>query len=142
MKVYVVTSGSYSDYHINAVFTDQKMANAYVEQFNRGDRYDPADIEEWDADQPFPCWSADMNRYLVTAPDDDPEGDPHWWAHEWSLDMERHDPDDPTEIPSRTVPGGNWRMLVIARDQNHAIKVGTERLARHRMELERDGAAS
>ena len=30
MKVYVVTSGEYSDYSIKAVFTDQKQAELYI----------------------------------------------------------------------------------------------------------------
>lgn len=31
MKVYVVTAGEYSDYHIERVFTDKSMALAYIE---------------------------------------------------------------------------------------------------------------
>lgn len=31
MKVYVVTAGEYSDYHIERVFTDKGMALAYIE---------------------------------------------------------------------------------------------------------------
>ena len=32
MKVYVVTAGKYSDYHIVAIFTDEKVANKYNEE--------------------------------------------------------------------------------------------------------------
>ena len=32
MKVYIVTSGEYSDYRINAVFTTKEKANEYIQQ--------------------------------------------------------------------------------------------------------------
>lgn len=44
MKVYVVTSGCYSDYQIEAVFTDPVMANAYA-NVNTDRR-----VEEYEAD--------------------------------------------------------------------------------------------
>lgn len=44
MKVYVVTSGSYSDYHIDAVFTDPVMAKSYA---NLGSG---REVEEYEAD--------------------------------------------------------------------------------------------
>lgn len=44
MKVYVVTSGSYSDYHIDAVFTDHNKARRYANLDT--DR----NIEEYEAD--------------------------------------------------------------------------------------------
>lgn len=36
-KVYVVTSGSYSDYQINHIFLNEKDADQYVEEMNKGD---------------------------------------------------------------------------------------------------------
>ena len=44
MKIYVVTSGSYSDYGIEAVYTDRDMAQAYA------NLDDGRSIEEYDAD--------------------------------------------------------------------------------------------
>ena len=44
MKVYVVTAGCYSDYHIEAVFTDPDMAKAFANIDS--DR----EVEEYDAD--------------------------------------------------------------------------------------------
>ena len=53
MTIYVVTSGEYSDYCINAVFTDRKQAELYcaVENGKRGNYY-RCDIEEYEADTP------------------------------------------------------------------------------------------
>ena len=53
MKIYVVTSGFYSDYHIEKVFTDKKAAEAYCRERNiccfEEDEYS-AGIEEYQAD--------------------------------------------------------------------------------------------
>lgn len=46
MKVYIVTSGCYSDYHINAVFLDKAQAEYYCALHKLED----ADIEEYDTD--------------------------------------------------------------------------------------------
>ena len=45
-KIYIVTSGEYSEYEINAVFSTKEKANAYIQQ--RGTYYD---IEEYDLDE-------------------------------------------------------------------------------------------
>lgn len=45
-KIYIVTSGEYSDYHIEAVFTTKRKAVEYVEQ--HGTYYD---IEEYELDK-------------------------------------------------------------------------------------------
>lgn len=46
MKVYIVTSGCYSDYSIDAVFTDRKKAEMYCAIHNEEDQ----DIEEWETE--------------------------------------------------------------------------------------------
>lgn len=47
MKVYIVTSGFYSDYHIDAVFLDKAQAEYYCALHNLED----AHIEEYDTDE-------------------------------------------------------------------------------------------
>lgn len=49
MKVYVVTNGSYSAYHIEAVFTDKETAELYCIT-NKHDFYGEPEVEEWEAD--------------------------------------------------------------------------------------------
>lgn len=44
MKVFIVTSGSYSDYEISAVFTTEKLANEYIAT-NHGDFNAPDEYE-------------------------------------------------------------------------------------------------
>lgn len=65
--VYVVTSGKYSDYGIEAVFLDKEKAEQYVEIANVGeyDPYDESRIEEYESDQDFvgqTTWMFYMDR--------------------------------------------------------------------------------
>lgn len=50
-KIYVVTDGEYSDYHIEACFSTKKKAQEYIKNSKKvnGKYYDP-DIEEWELD--------------------------------------------------------------------------------------------
>lgn len=45
-KIYIVTSGNYSDYHIDAVFSTKNKAESYIQQHGTGYR-----IEEYDLDE-------------------------------------------------------------------------------------------
>lgn len=49
MKVYVVTEGSYSSYHIVFVTIDKARADAFVKRYNKTD-YDDYRVEEYDTD--------------------------------------------------------------------------------------------
>ena len=48
-KVFVVTSGSYSDYGIDAIFTTRELAQSFIDAFE-ADKWHEMDIEEWDLD--------------------------------------------------------------------------------------------
>lgn len=50
MKVYVITQGSYSDYHIVGVKLTREEAERVVVHANDEDYYDYAEIEEYDTD--------------------------------------------------------------------------------------------
>ena len=45
---YIVTQGSYSDYHICGVFDKKELAEQYISAFGGGQRYDEMGIEEWE----------------------------------------------------------------------------------------------
>ena len=49
MKIYVITKGCYSDYHIVTVTDDKEKAEFFKLKFS--DEYDPAHIEEYDTDE-------------------------------------------------------------------------------------------
>lgn len=52
--IYIVTSGTYSDYGILAVFTKRPLADRFVQLYNgNSHKYDSAEIEVWPADKCF-----------------------------------------------------------------------------------------
>lgn len=58
-KVYIVTSGEYSDYRINAVFSTREKAQEFLDICNQNQRDligSSAEIEEWDLDIPRETW--------------------------------------------------------------------------------------
>lgn len=58
-KVYVVTSGEYSDYHIVAVFTNEEQAEKYADSLGLRRGYAEASVEEYDLNPAVP----DVRRY-------------------------------------------------------------------------------
>ncbi len=62
MKVYVVTQGQYSDFHIERMFSTLEKAEAFVGNGANLDEYDRYNIEEYDVDIPtedrvLPHWT-------------------------------------------------------------------------------------
>ena len=62
MKIYVITKGSYSAYHICAVATDYEKACILQKKFSA--KYEPAEIEEFDTED-FNDIFAEKNLYNV-----------------------------------------------------------------------------
>lgn len=73
MKVYLVTSGTYSDYGVEAIFLDRQNAEAYcAARDTHSNCYDLHSIEEWDnsdgnisvlPNSVVYVWRADKNSY-------------------------------------------------------------------------------
>lgn len=55
MKTYVVTSGCYSDYHIDAVFTVKEKAEEYVKYNAHNTYWNEMRIEEYDTSDNYSC---------------------------------------------------------------------------------------
>lgn len=51
MKVYIVTQGQYSDYHIEQVFSTREKAQEYLDHIGNGN---DADIDEYNIDEETP----------------------------------------------------------------------------------------
>jgi len=123
MKVYVATSGAYSDYHINAVFSTKENAERYNKIHGSGDF---EDIEEFEVDEDI----ALMNRirdekitiYLVCM---DRDGNvketkkelPCLYLMENILASKRE----------HVLYADCMDMYVIAKDEKHAIKIVNEK---------------
>ena len=56
MAVYVVTSGVYDDYHIEAIYTQKELAEEHIEN-SKADPFNQLTIETWETDQPIPAWT-------------------------------------------------------------------------------------
>ena len=81
-KVYIVTSGDYSDYSIDACFSTEVLAQKYMSNRAKGNPYDKGRLEEWDMDGPtewrFTCtvymkengdsWGGDVNWEHIPVP--------------------------------------------------------------------------
>ena len=123
MKVYIVTSGAYSDYHIDAVFSTKENAEKYNNIYGEGD-FD--DIEEFEVDDEM----ALINRirdekitiYLVCM---DRDGN-----------VKEVSKESPCISLEKELLAGKHRhilyadcmdMRVIAKDEKHAVKIVNER---------------
>lgn len=64
-EVYIVTNGTYSDYHIESVFSDREKAEKYLEELKKISNDNPQ-IEEWPVDYDLEkiarkYWRAEIN---------------------------------------------------------------------------------
>lgn len=128
--VYVVTSGSYLDYRIDAMFSTQEKAEQYIARRNQiasnGDEfawsYDGNGFEEWELDEPDEAWLRGESDLWVV------------WFHHGAADVKSVEVDsygDTTECVTFNKPMGNYlggcRVTVFAENQERAVKVAMER---------------
>lgn len=115
--VYLVTSGEYSDYRVNAAFTDREAAEAYAEWLNGPDpgHYGIADVEEYALDEPTPT----TGRWCIGGPYEDWDaGDVDalgagWWNEDSSEKTHAH----------RDGGGGIW-IAAYGKDRDRALRSG------------------
>lgn len=124
MKIYIVTKGYYSDYHIEAVFTSLRKAELYVAVRKNNKYSDEYDIEEFDtADEKI----TDKNEkvgYLFRA-----KWVPHkGWVIPECLDGEVQFEPNPEEL--------TWyRVWISENDPTKARKILQDRIAQHKAEI-------
>lgn len=122
-KVYVITAGSYSDYHICAVTLDPQKAET-LKKFYDKTEYDEAGIEEYDADYYYDRIASGYTMYLVQF---DSDGEAHWIR-------DNRSPDD--ENVYETCNGYYVNVTVWAKDKESAIKIAAEKRAKYLAEKE------
>lgn len=59
-KIYIVTSGEYSDYSIEAVFSTKNKAESYIQQHGTGYRIEKYDLDE-EVEKKTQIWSVTFN---------------------------------------------------------------------------------
>jgi hypothetical protein len=118
-KAYVVTSGEYSDYHVVGVYLDKDKADARAESINKHLYYcGGAGVEEYE------CDSDDLRGGLAHARVEIGT-DGNNAKCDWSLGYE-----DGVFCQLAEWPRGQKTVLVcdvIAKDEEHAIKIANER---------------
>jgi hypothetical protein len=123
MKVYLATSGQYSDYHVIGVFSDKKLAERFAIVY--GDRDDPNEPEEFDIDEykselelGLTRWDilwrskAFMSKYNYSYPE--------WDCYRTTDEIESH----------WSKEGDAWHAVVLAKSKEAALKIASEMKAR------------
>jgi len=112
MKIYVITSGEYSDYHICAVTDDPNKAEILRKQYT--DRWDVPEIEEWDTDEP-------VNK-----------GDSKYYSVDFNSKGEAYRAYESSPYSSKSIETiDEWNVELYAKDEETAIKIAAERRAKY-----------
>lgn len=125
--IYVVTSGEYSGYSINALFSTRELAEAYcaaVSESRKGSIYATPEIEEWALDEFSDRWREGLAPYCIEMLRD---GTLHWLSPASAIESRSRI----CQCPDR---GKGWPAkvtalysIVWAKDREHAVKIANER---------------
>ena len=121
-KIYVVTSGSYSDYGIRGVFTTRENAQQYIDA-DRSDGYDSYnDIEEYTLNENISLLRSGVYPFKVTMRVDGNDAQ----VEKASANSELHDKGSYRQ-KSYDNDYAVFTTTVWAKDEKHAIKIANER---------------
>jgi hypothetical protein len=119
---YAISSGSYSDYRVHAVFSSKEKAEAKLNLFADGEieefPFDPEMAEAPAGMLPFACYSHKWDSAIC----------------EWVPCLQAFSADyDSVVCAGNKVSawGGHITTYVWAKDRDHAIKIAAERFAQH-----------
>lgn len=125
MKVYVVTEGSYSSYHIVFVTLDKARADVFVKRYNKTD-YDDYRVEEYDTDV-IKLFDDGRKLYQVWKRDNDVirvyEEKPCYQDDFIMNKVKRYNVKNPKSI--------QYSVHVMAEDEEHAEKIGADLIAEY-----------
>ena len=125
MKVYVVTEGCYSCYHIVFCTLDKERADAFVKRYNQRE-YDDYRVEEYDTDviklfddgrKLYQVWKRDNNAVMVY------EEEPCYQDEFVINKVKRYNVKNPKSI--------QYSVDVMAEDEEHAEKIGADLIAEY-----------
>lgn len=120
-KVFVVTSGEYSDYGIDAIFSTRELAQSFIDAFKANKWYE-MDIEEWDLDPNKTHLKQNRKPYFLRI---NKKGD----VSDLSLaDSSYGFNQDMPEAEISYTPNLEWMNInCFADDENHAVKIAGEK---------------
>lgn len=119
MKIYVITKGSYSDYHICAVADNKKRAKELQKFFCQGEGYEIPSIETFDTEEYTDVFDRGFKVYTCFVRDG------------LIYVNEREDNDYPTTKIERW-KDNSYRLDVVAKDKEHAQKIFTDKVAEYK----------
>lgn len=121
MKVYVITKGDYSDYHICSVTTDKKKAKLLQEKYSRG--YGKAQIETFDTESEEEVLKY-KNLYSC-----------HYYEEGGKIDVTER---DFSYFETNDLKVGKWiyglYTDVLADNEEDALKIASDKFAKYRAE--------
>lgn len=126
MKIYVITKGEYSEYHICGVALDYEHAKEIRELLSRGSYYQ-AIIEEYDTDK-WAEYLKDEKLFRIEM-----QGDRTTCEY---ADIEDLDDDNLMVPRSYDFPRNIFYIYVMARNEEHAIKIAADKLKQYKIEKE------
>lgn len=112
MKIYIITKGDYSDYHICNVTTDYQKAKRYEEAYS--DNWDDARIEVYE--------------------DGENEKERYCWAYNPVSNTATISEYNEKERVKTNMRGEICTVIVYAPDEKHAIKIAQDMLAKYKAE--------
>ena len=149
MKVYVVTQGAYSDYHICCVCLNRETAEERARLFD--DAFDKAEVEEYDTDEYQALKIEDgrivrcdgKRQYVVDLEEYTDGGKRHESVcvqecdiRNWRLDETCWRTDAWYDTPCGVdVKGNYWQCVVYARDEAEARRIAYDRIAAQKWEI-------
>lgn len=118
MKVYLVSTGSYSDYSVRAICSTKEKAEIVRQAIAKGYSYDDAnDIQEFELDEVFDIIDRGMSIWMVA-----------WRGDYENVRADKFSPDFGAEGIRETHCGPKaYTILVEARDEDHAKKIALEK---------------
>ena len=126
-KIYVVTEGEYSDYHVVAVFDNKDEAEQYAHIMAK------SDVEEYELNPELPTWiNPNLQLYYVWMQEN---GDSTCYQRSYDLNNKEKYPqihwDEKYRYPSgwvdKVFEGYQMLITVQAKDEKHAVKIANEK---------------
>ena len=128
MKIYVITAGEYSAYHICAVTTDPESAEnlrlLYSDGWNGEASIETFDTEEL-SNRPKTCWDIGISDDGLI-----------FKCFERSILNDVYDDGTEVEINQVTHGYSSYHVYVIADDEEHARKIACDLIAQYKYEHE------
>ena len=124
MKIYIITKGDYSSYHICAVSTDKKNAETLRKAFS--DRWDEARIETYESDEFLTEIENGFKLYDCSMKED---GDMSITIFESSIDYYIDSANFKVKKYKKGYMAPGYGVYVWAKDKDHARKIAADKIA-------------